>query len=916
MGGADAYCALCGGPFNPRSWQLEEDDAYDSPMLEPGGNIMSWLGDARVVCENPESQSRNKVYISGLASFDDNGFFDVQAGADPNFPKEQADYINTWTSSDPFAIPFHSACYNLLCEAVRPRELDKKILYETLKSLAHTEGFQSVLNIDYGVASRFQQQYWECSRGYEYLLFSPWHIPRLQEYYETLPKLTGPSKAIHRARNTDSHDLFGLLAPETRLLMIDFLDITDVLRLRTASSSVRDVELSDSFWRLRVQRDLPWLYDMPTLSSQVLIDAIDWKQLYKDMHLASNPLPHEARVAGLANRRRIWEQTLMQIAGPYRLLHKAKSMAAPDPVTFDGATATISARLILPEPTQVKVLRRALIEDFAGLVRADPTLLIDWSNEGDLVDVQVANHHIVPTSETSDQVKVSNDDWIAGFVTTTKEDLIKDDAEKLVRRIIGLEILFCHHESVKLGKQNGDKRLVHVSESNFAVGFQAEASATDGRLSKLCILQQPCSKVCDVPRIMCSARLNPGAGKLLWRNNLPPPKLCVSPCSSGHWKFEMQPDLCPMEALLFGTTDAELADMTAISVDVQFGGFRIVYGRRPTRSIGPRLQALKTLAIDGRNGERVVSITQTTGHHPGFIRFVTNKNRQLVVGHQEGQKVNWPSNGALAGIYCLWSMRHDQKSILSAIGYLYSDSQVHAGAISPPTGQTDANGFFWEPSAPQGHLSAFGTVWGQCDKGRSGVNRARPRPGPLSIISFLDCSRPVANISSTTCHATWKPQLTLCGITFRYADNGEEVSLGSSIFPQTSGNTEGTGSHLWCWCEYAQKDGRLEQEMANTPHYTRAVQEEPSCLQLRSLRIWLAKEGDLLALQFCGNGGPMPIITGSHKELGQPSGEISFAGRGRGGDATGLKFFFNADNRFVSREDSVVVAVQAMRVAQ
>lgn len=64
-------------------------------MFEPGGNIMSWLGDARVMCENPESQSRNKVYISGLASFDDNGFFDVRAGADPNFPEEQADYINT-----------------------------------------------------------------------------------------------------------------------------------------------------------------------------------------------------------------------------------------------------------------------------------------------------------------------------------------------------------------------------------------------------------------------------------------------------------------------------------------------------------------------------------------------------------------------------------------------------------------------------------------------------------------------------------------------------------------------------------------------------------------------------------------------------------------------------------------------------
>lgn len=60
MGGADAYCALCGGPFNPQSWQLEENDAHDSSIFEPGGNIMSWLGDARVMCENPESQSRNK----------------------------------------------------------------------------------------------------------------------------------------------------------------------------------------------------------------------------------------------------------------------------------------------------------------------------------------------------------------------------------------------------------------------------------------------------------------------------------------------------------------------------------------------------------------------------------------------------------------------------------------------------------------------------------------------------------------------------------------------------------------------------------------------------------------------------------------------------------------------------------------
>ncbi|KAK2616446.1 hypothetical protein QQS21_000688 [Conoideocrella luteorostrata] len=924
MGGADVYCALCGGPLCPQWWEEQEDnddagsdggEEYDS-TLRPEDRIMNWLRDVRLICENPNSPNPMKVYISGVASHEDHGIFDVGAGHDPNFPRDLQGPINaySWTHENPLAIPFHWPCYCLLCKAVGQDELDKESLYAALKGLAHTEEYENALNIDYGPVSEFQEQYWVCQRGYEYLMFSPCNVPPLDAYYSGLPKVKSQPKGANISKATDTTDIFARLPPETQLLILGFLDISDVLHLRAASSSVFNLDLRNSFWRTRVSHDMPWLYDIPALQSRRLIDSIDWAQVYKDLYIASSDTAGKDKIIhGLVNRRRIWQTILPQVTKPYLVLLRGKTSAAAEPVAFQDATATKAPRLILPDPKQVNVAKQALATDYFELATLCPVLHVSWSKSGDLMDIAVGARNLDPRDRgATNEIEFPDDDWLTGFIATTREDLREDNGDPVVRRVIGLEIIYGHRDSVKLGNQAGDKRLIHVSQRRFAVGIKTEIGA-DGRLSKLSILQQPCSKVYNAPKITSQVRneLNLGAGKWLWRNEVLPPPLRATQYSAGYWNHDMQPDVSPMEALVFGTTEEELADITSLSADTQFGAFQVTYGNRSTRSIGPRPQALKTLKIDGRGGERIVELTQTTGHIPGFIRFVTNRDRQLIVGHQEGEQVVWPPTGTLAGFYGWWSKRQHPSSTFGAIGCLYDTINAHSDVTgNAPVGHTDLNGYYWEPSAPQPEIRESGPIWGAREADEPAW-RSRPRiPGPMSVVCFLDCTRPVAEISSTLCHSTNAPQLTMCGITFKYVDNGEEVSVGPDIFPPPPSDNEGANGQHWCWCEFAHKNDVIKKQMAETSHFVRSVNKFHN-LKLKSLRIWLSEGGNLLALQFMGDGCDMPIWTRATQDLGDPAGEIRFFASG--GEASGIKLFFNSDNRAVSREDSIVVAVQAMK---
>ncbi|CAG7562115.1 unnamed protein product [Fusarium equiseti] len=73
-----------------------------------------------------------------------------------------------------------------------------------------------------------------------------------------------------------SSDPFYKLGPALIFCIIDFLNIPDVCRLRKASRSFARLRLSFGFWRARLRRDMPFLYDFVVPEKMPL----DWRLLY------------------------------------------------------------------------------------------------------------------------------------------------------------------------------------------------------------------------------------------------------------------------------------------------------------------------------------------------------------------------------------------------------------------------------------------------------------------------------------------------------------------------------------------------------------------------------------------------------------------------------------------------------------
>ncbi|CAM1505971.1 Fc.00g116080.m01.CDS01 [Cosmosporella sp. VM-42] len=756
MGGADVYCCLCGGPLSPAWWEVEgvvedeksddvemqdidtggeEEDyngevgdgnlddketakySYDPDIIMPSGSAMGWLSDVRLIGENPNSPEPVKVYISGPAHHEDCGIFDVEPGDDPNFPADSEGTINTysWNLGHPITVPFHRTCYRLFCIATCVAEPDKEVLYETLKGLCHSSDYGRTLNIDYGPVADFHDQYWVVERDSEYVMFSPIAIPELLTYYGNYPTLKSRSIVTKASKGDKNLDPFFHLAPEVRLLILHNLDVGSVGRLRVASGAVYNVELSNAFWNNRLHRDMPWLYDLPKPCCQKEADSLDWAKVYKELYMASRA-KGDNRMMGLVNRRRIWETTFPQIVEPYlrkKLRERLASLLCSVTFTY------------------------ALICEHFELPSANPALRFHWSKEGSLSDIRVVtNSSDEPNS--ADLLKFPVGDWMSGLVVTSREKARRKKDDPTIRRIVGLEVLYYKGESIQLGDPDGDKRLIHVTNKKFAVGIRTSCSS-DGLICRIAILQQPRKKAYKLDRITEDHTRLPNlhAMKWLWRTQLPPPSLHVSEFEAGYWNHDIQGDVSPMEALVFASTEEELSDVTSIAADVQLGGFMVTYGHRPSRSIGPRLQALKTLNVDGNGGERLVSMIQVTEHIPCFIRFVTNRGRQLVVGHKEGRDVNWPptqtSGGVpmLSGFYAWWSDRQLPQTTLGAIGCLYDPNlnSSYAQASDAFTVGKDSDNFYWEPTLPPFTLR---------NSGRSGVSTQRNMVGQSVKLIFLD----------------------------------------------------------------------------------------------------------------------------------------------------------------------------------
>ncbi len=161
------------------------------------------------------------------------------------------------------------------------------------------------LDIEYGPVGDNQDQFWEPRHGDEAYITLPTTIPSLAEYYEKLPSLSHvveTTKVGLPVRQQNS-SVLDALSPELIYLIIEYLDMSCVNSLRAASGYVAQLPLNSAFWRKRINRDQPWLYDLPEDQDS---NSVDWAQTYKDL-LRRSEESFDGHIRGLVNRRRIWD---------------------------------------------------------------------------------------------------------------------------------------------------------------------------------------------------------------------------------------------------------------------------------------------------------------------------------------------------------------------------------------------------------------------------------------------------------------------------------------------------------------------------------------------------------------------------------------------------------------------------------
>ncbi|CAH0055733.1 unnamed protein product [Clonostachys solani] len=942
MGGADVYCAICGGPVSLPWWPDEDEGeteyTYDPTVIREDRLDLDWLKDVRVIGEDPASTGLSRIWVSGPASHEDHGYFNLEEG-DPIMEQLGEESLRTYAykGHHSFAVPYHQTCRTLLSKylSIGGDGVDKDMFFQILRQLADTSEYAHVLKLDYGSVSKNQEQYWCVSRGDEHFVHSPLDIPQLAEYLLSLPELEPdhPMNDAPQGRYGAASDPISTLPIELRWSILLHADITSVVRLLRTSKALYATKQSNSWWRRKLLTDMPWLFELSAVEGA---DKVDWARVYKDMWLGSRYRPSAHRITGLANRRRIWEELLPQIGGPYEKLQKENDQVdLPD--ILKGASSTGLRRLMSPEPEVNSSFRFYFAQSIAGLRDAYIEFHVHLDQERFIRGLHFAERqqrseqsHLTQdafdfaTSVESVQVPVN--DCLTGIIVTSRE--IPEGESS--RKIVGLEFLLGSSTSQQIGSIDGDRRLIHVSKDHFAVGIET-FSSPEGGLSRISLIQQPAFLARGIDRFSSRGstpdRVNLEATKYLWRKQIPPPGLQVSEHQTGYWTFAMEKDLSPMEPLVFGTTDAELADITAISVDVLFGGIEVRYGNRPSRSIGPRNLAMKSLTIDGQGGERVVALNYVVTYIPMGIRIVTNYGRQLVVGQagrRPTEQVQYPPQDPetkqfahLAGMYGWWSSRDTPKSRLEAVGCLFAAELggKHQGVNEMPelaSGQSP----IWEPSAPSS-VRETGPVLGDFFvKETLGINsRTLEVLDHCTTVSWIDCSRPLLEVRVTLCHSFREKQVPVSAITFKYADGAnEELTIGPEIHPQSPIDTQGEADNGWCWCFLSGRN--TQDELGAHPHYQHHVWELGG-KRLQSVRAILSPidEADgrgsrLAGIQFIAEDGsesPKWSHWNSSSDDAYVIEHIAFTD-----ERVGLKLFMGETHRSVTYEDTIVYALQAM----
>ncbi|KAF5542215.1 hypothetical protein FPHYL_11606 [Fusarium phyllophilum] len=800
-----------------------------------------------------------------------------------------------------FAAPFHVDCYKVLADAYEPRDVDLSALYDTLES----------------------------------------HCPRDDSVYHS-----GLKFDYDKPRHTVTGTIYDFSFASPNRVSDDTVFVGDELERnsRRSGSGTLHILNGKRLTPTKIYDDMPWAkYILPVRKHRSTIDMAIY---YKNLVALGNGRRKEGDFSlpvrmHLQNRCRIWgvctrllEECSTRSQSANKSKTKTKKQGSLTKCTkkadkiLQGAILSPMPLLTFPGWSSTIYDSVSLIKEMKDLEKAEPVIRVYWGANKELVGIGVYDP-VTNMSKTlglkssfhrSQDAQIPLDNWLAGIFIVTKE--VPHRIPRVWRRVIvGIKFVFLYDDFISLGEPVGDIRVLVPKPWHTVVGIGA--SWNEGRgVESLVLLQRdqenvPRSAYCRVGmeypddldglEVSKMFRPDPRIANFLWRG-------CI-PCRPEIWPtYPVQLDPLmptPVETLMLTKPQSDKWDYKFIlGVDAQFRGFEVLFQYKDkTKTIRRSIGVATAMHYFSMDSDECITKCYITGKDKiEGIRFVTDKTQHFIVGRPGREERGLAKEGlnmeSIEGFNCRWS--DDRNSSLTSLGVMTLEfSSVNLGEEREDKDEY-LWGHYWVPERPQTKFSIAGV--GHIHGGTPMIERLRYPgvgvPNPQTVVTWLDCSKPLETIFITMCHSTTTKLFMMTSMVFKYAEGHEPMSFGP-VPINSPEHEKGVKKQDRCACIHG---GSFEQEIEDIPHY------EPDKWRvyggyLKALRVWLSEMGVLTGLQFVAQESESQkwgFCDGEHtSELDLQSKE---------GNTAGIKFFLDSNGRNHVSEDTVVVAVQLIKV--
>ncbi|KAI6816388.1 hypothetical protein KC340_g15002 [Hortaea werneckii] len=814
MGGWDFYCFLCNAGFynplddfddeqdyDPSSSNAAQPDQPNMRQLFPRSLVeprLGWLAKFRTIGLNRRAVGIKQCYLSGPATHGLYGDATIELGDHPNAQGRGGSVLGDVTCYEGEDIgdadgdlPIHESCLTVLCEAFAQAQdieqhwtvdcsnvavpFDLDTLFTALASLR--EPCQSFLNLTHEWEP---DQYFDLD--WDRMLY---YIDPLESDDQDVQADAGhvimsePGLAYEEVvqNRLQQGDWFQNLPEELTVAIADFLPEKDLVSMMLASRAAYGATRSQSFWKRRLQRDAPWYWEAFSTSSPSVISS--YEEVYqKVMMQARRPLELAKRnqhVSGLANRRRVWDVSQQVLKMYAEICPLDPNTAAESSSEFqEEARSHYFARVA----DQKESGHDASVQFFfqiAAEMYLEKSLRFFWTNKalGGItvkVDDRVLNFGNCSIIEGAfSLLELSADDWLEKIILNisidshswqdTRYNTTKTTHDHFVS---GITCYTLSGKEYHFGESSGCKRLLEPRPGHGIVGMRTDWA--EGRITRIGIFEHAAG-LTTFRQPNDTRRL-----ELLWKDQLPSQSLRFRDFMSGYWTGQTTWDLAPMQPLIFGTNEGELATVTGFAASRDLRCLEVHRSYGLIERIGASTDSMKLMRIDGPGDERISSISVVVGALPVGLVMFSSRGRQMVFGKSNDNSVlpHSPDTGfGLAGIYCSFVYDSNPTEQLSSLGLVLSPDLASdrdtAGALGPIRD-------LWEPEAPPPSWHLFGPLYGDQHNG--------------CVVKALDFTRPVTKITGLLAAPAWLDIIELGGFTVHYSE-GSSLDR-ESVFGMTS----------------------------------------------------------------------------------------------------------------------------------